>query len=77
MDEWNLYLIIIFALGGLFFLSAILALWWAASHGQLKQFERGSKTIFNEEEPEGEQTDFFPGEEDKARRKLEAGKKDK
>lgn len=76
MDEWNLYLVIIFVLGGLFFLSAILALWWAATHGQLRQFERGAKTIFTEEEPEGIQSDFFPGEAKKARRKLEAERKD-
>lgn len=70
MFEWNAYLLVIFGLGGLFFASAVGALWWAAKHGQLRDFDRGSRVVFTEEEPEGVHTDFFPGEAEKQRRKL-------
>ena len=70
MFEWNLYLVIIFCLGGLFFLSAVAALWWSARNGQLRDFERSSRVIFTDEEPEGVHTDFFPGEAKQQSRKL-------
>lgn len=58
-------------MGGLFFLSAVAALVWASRTGQLQNFERGSRSIFDEdEEPEGEQTDFFPGEAEKRKDEL-------
>lgn len=60
MLEWNISLVIIFLLGGLFFASAVYALYWSANHGQLKNFEKGAETIFTEEEPLGTRTDFFP-----------------
>jgi hypothetical protein len=41
--------------------SGVLALRWAARTGQLRNFEQNAKTIFDEEEPEGVQTDHFPG----------------
>lgn len=61
MGQWDTYLIIIFALGGLFFASAICALYWSVKQGQLADFEEGAKSIFTEEEPLGEHTDSFPG----------------
>lgn len=70
MFEWNITLIIIFSLGGLFFVSAVAALWWSAKNGQLRDFERSSRSIFTEEEPEGVHTDYFPGEAAKQSRKL-------
>ena len=53
-------LLIIVALGGLFFATAVIALCWCFKTGQLKNFEKNARCIFNEEEPVGEQTDFFP-----------------
>lgn len=42
--------------------SAVYALYWAARNGQLREVDKGGESIFDEEEPMGEQTDFFPGE---------------
>lgn len=61
MIEWNLSLVIIFALGGLFFASAVYALYWAANNNQFQNFDKNAATIFTEEEPLGVQTDYFPG----------------
>jgi nitrogen fixation-related uncharacterized protein len=41
--------------------SAVYALYWAAENGQFTNMEDGSKVIFDENEPEGEITDAFPG----------------
>ncbi len=70
MEQWNGYLIFIAALGCVFFFSAVGALYWAVRHGEFKKLEKTSRQIFDEEEPEGVHTDFFPGEADKMRRKL-------
>ncbi|GHC06191.1 cbb3-type cytochrome oxidase assembly protein [Cerasicoccus arenae] len=70
MFEWNLYLMIIAVFGGIFFATAVAALWWSAKHGQLRNFEQGSRVIFDDEEPEGVHTDYFPGESAKASDKL-------
>lgn len=75
MFEWNLYLGVILVLGALFFASAVYALYWAARNKQFQDFERGARSVFSEDEPEGEHTDYFPGERNKARRKLEAARK--
>lgn len=45
------------ALGG----SALLALYWAARSGQYRNLEESSHVIFDNDEPVGRQTDFFPG----------------
>lgn len=70
MGAWQGYLIFIAALGGVFFLSAVLALRWAVRNDQFKKIDKGATVIFDEEEPEGVHTDFFPGETEKGRRKL-------
>lgn len=57
---WNIYLAIIFVFGLIFFSSAIYALVWASKKGQFKNFEKGARVIFEEEEPEGEFQDDFP-----------------
>ena len=44
----------------IFFASVIYALYWAVKTGQFQKMEQGAKTIFTAEEPEGQQTDFFP-----------------
>jgi cbb3-type cytochrome oxidase maturation protein len=41
--------------------SAVYALYWAASHGQFRQMERGAESIFDSGEPVGKVTDVFPG----------------
>lgn len=57
---WTLYIFVIFGFACLFFLGAALALNWAHRNGQLSNLEEGAKSIFDEDEPEGSQTDFFP-----------------
>ena len=61
MDVSNyINLLPIILLGVLFFASAAGALYWAAKNGQLRHFDKQSKVIFTEEEPEGEVSDSFP-----------------
>ncbi len=61
MDSWSLPLLILVLVAVLFFLSVVAALVWAIRNNQLKNLEKGARTIFTEEEPEGVQQDFFPG----------------
>jgi nitrogen fixation-related uncharacterized protein len=57
--DWFFYAVALpFAL--LFLASAAYALHWAAKNGQLKEFDKGAASIFDDEEPVGKQTDFFP-----------------
>lgn len=70
MFEWNAYLIAIAIVGALFFASAVAALVWAVRSGQFRNLDAGANVIFDEEEPEGVHQDFFPGEAEKQRRKL-------
>lgn len=65
----SFYLIVIFILGLLFFASAVGALVWASRTGQLRNFDRGSRTIFDEEEPEGVMQDGFPHKKHKTPRR--------
>ena len=58
--SWNAYLVIIFLMGLAFFASAIYGLMWASKKGQLKNFDKGSRVIFDEDEPEGVEQDNFP-----------------
>lgn len=46
-------------LGGLM---TVWALAWAIQRGEFRHFRDGATVIFDEEEPIGMQTDFFPGE---------------
>jgi cbb3-type cytochrome oxidase maturation protein len=41
--------------------SALIAFYWSAKHGQLRELEKGAKVIFDETEPIGKATDSFPG----------------
>jgi hypothetical protein len=54
------YILGIGLFGLVFFIAAAGALYWAAKHGQLRNFEKGARSIFDEEEPEGEIGDRFP-----------------
>ena len=74
MGNWNAYLIVIGGAGFFFFVSVVYALYWAAKNGHLRNFDEGSRVIFNEEEPEGLPQDFFPGkkgERDRAKARAE------
>ena len=57
---WVGYLFILFFVAGAFFVIAIFALTWAAKRGHLQHFEEQSKSIFDEDEPEGKELDAFP-----------------
>lgn len=67
---WHFYLFAIGILGVLFFAAALYALWWSSRKGHFERMDQQSKMIFDDEEPMGRQTDFFPGEESKGRRIL-------
>ncbi len=47
---------------GLFGGAAVLALSWAFRDGQFDNFQQGSQSIFGPDEPIGEATDAFPGQ---------------
>jgi cbb3-type cytochrome oxidase maturation protein len=51
--------------------TAVFALHWSSRHGQLRDFERGATSIFDDEEPVGQMTDRFP---QAGRRKPGTGK---
>ncbi|OAM91723.1 hypothetical protein OH491_25145 [Termitidicoccus mucosus] len=57
--EWLFY-IIAFVIGVAITASAVYALHWSSKHGQLRDFEKGAASIFDEKEPIGRPTDFFP-----------------
>jgi len=73
MDWWNNLLIIVIVFGGLLFLSAIGALFWASRNGQLDEFEEGARSIFPDDEPEDAEFDGFPGAGEKRSRKKKDG----
>lgn len=64
--SWNVYIAIILIFGLFFFSSAVYALFWASRKGQLKNFDKGARVIFDEDEPEGTFQDSFP----KGRKRL-------
>ncbi|MFU8848679.1 MAG: hypothetical protein ACNA77_08175 [Opitutales bacterium] len=50
----------IILLGIAFFVVAAGMLYWSSRKGHLRNFDAQAKTIFTEEEPEGEISDAFP-----------------
>ncbi|BET69613.1 hypothetical protein ASA1KI_45310 [Opitutales bacterium ASA1] len=58
--EWFIYGLL-FLIALLISASAVYAFFWASRNGEFSDFEAQSKVIFDDEEPEGRQTDFFPG----------------
>ena len=50
----------IILLGVAFFVVTVAVLYWSAKKGHLRNFDAQAKTIFTEEEPEGEVSDEFP-----------------
>lgn len=54
--------VLIFGLLAAFSVSVVWALWWALRGGQFSNFQKGARSIFDQEEPEGRRTDGFPDE---------------
>jgi nitrogen fixation-related uncharacterized protein len=50
----------IILLGVAFFVVTVTMLYWSAKKGHLRNFDAQAKTIFTDEEPEGEISDSFP-----------------
>lgn len=57
---WSAYILVGFFSASLFFLAGAAALYWAHRNGQLNNLEKGSRSIFDDDEPVGEITDSFP-----------------
>ena len=47
-------------MGVVFFTVSVGALYWSSKRGQLRDFDKQARTIFTDEEPEGEVSDSFP-----------------
>ncbi len=54
---------IIFGTIALLGVSAAFVFGWAIQSGQFSDFEKGATSIFDADEPLGEMTDFFPGQQ--------------
>lgn len=61
--QWTTYILLGLVGGGIFFAAAAFALHWSSKNGQLSNFEEGARSIFDEEEPEGQMTDHFPAKQ--------------
>lgn len=62
--EWAAYIpVAVIAMA--IFSSAVYALYWALKHHQFKELARGADVIFDDEEPIGQPTDFYPGQRPK------------
>lgn len=55
------HIAVMLVIAALFFILAVIALYWSVKSGQWRQLQETSISIFNDEEPEGVQSDFFPG----------------
>lgn len=53
---WILFVCSVVLLPG----TALLALRWSARHGAFEDFQKTALSIFDEEEPVGRMTDYFP-----------------
>lgn len=42
--------------------TALLGLWWALRHGEFNHLQKTALSIFDEQEPVGQMSDHFPGE---------------
>jgi nitrogen fixation-related uncharacterized protein len=58
----SIYYFVVFGSIVLFGAAAVLALRWSFRSGQFENFQRGSRAIFDPDEPIGEVTDRFPGQ---------------
>ncbi len=57
--DWFFYAVAL-PIALLFLASAVYAFFWSSRNGQLKDFEKGAASIFDDEEPVGRPTDAFP-----------------
>jgi cbb3-type cytochrome oxidase maturation protein len=64
--EWLIYALVSLVAAALTG-SAVYALYWSSRNGQLRDFQRGAISIFDEEEPVGQMTDRFPPKRTKPR----------
>lgn len=69
MLEFGHYIVFGLIFSGLIMASAIAAMVWGVKRGQFKNLEKGAVSIFDEEEPLGVQTDYFPGHREKSLRR--------
>lgn len=51
--DWDLHRLLVIAPGTLLLGSGVYALYWAACAGRSRDFTRGERAVFTEEEPEG------------------------
>lgn len=58
--EWFVYSLL-FVVALLMSASAIYAFNWAIKNGHLRNFDAQAESIFDESEPMGVQSDYFPG----------------
>lgn len=59
--EWAAYIpVVVIAMA--VFASAVYGLYWALKNHQFKELNRSADVIFDDEEPIGQPTDFFPGQ---------------
>lgn len=58
--EWFAYGLLAL-IGLLMSASAVYAFLWAQKSGEFRDLDKQARSIFDESEPEGVQTDFFPG----------------
>ncbi len=56
----TLVYVVIFGTVALLGVTVLILFGWAIKSGQLRDFQRGASTIFDPDEPQGEQTDWFP-----------------
>lgn len=59
---WDKSLVLVGLLGLFFFGTAVYAFIWARRQRQFSDFDKGARSIFDEEEPEGLVTDKFPAD---------------
>jgi nitrogen fixation-related uncharacterized protein len=57
---WTAYILLGFLFGAAFFTAGVYALRWSIKDGQLENLDKGAESIFDAEEPLGQQTDHFP-----------------
>ena len=51
---------VVWAMTGLFAVSAVVALAWAVQHGHMQSFSDQARSIFDDDEPVGQPTDAVP-----------------
>jgi nitrogen fixation-related uncharacterized protein len=60
MAQWWIGFFGLFLFGVVMVVGFVLVLRWAVKNDQFKNLDQGARVIFDEDEPEGTQTDYFP-----------------